>query len=204
MWTQIGFAFAGTILLAASLIYSARATKAAADAADAASKTLAAERAWLTWETFHLEHFQNSTIGDTFYQNGFGIICEWKNTGRSPAINIKIHGDVRVVEGDKTSIPIFHADLASSGTAAAHLGVGGVTSISTGILSDQQAVDFRSGRVDVIIYSTVSYFDIFHPEVIRVSEACIRLQHGGGVMLRDGSPTEPIIGIPAGPQNRIT
>jgi hypothetical protein len=205
--------FVTTVAAIAAAIYARqaasetmRSARAAADAADAANKTLAAERAWITWDHFILAHHNESRVQGVFYRDTFAFCSDWKNTGRSPAINLRTYNMVRIVDrdSDDEEVPYFIIDEGQRRTTEGSVGVGRSISGFWIPISDEETEKFRNGQCDVILYSMVEYNDVFFPTVPRISEITLRITQPRGTMWKDGKAETPVVARGVGRQNRIT
>jgi hypothetical protein len=171
-WWQVGIAGIGALLLGASLGFSAWAAKAAADAAKAAQQVLKAERAWLTYETIETGHHGDPTVRSTTQEREIIFKIVWKNSGRTPALRTHMSADIRLVDSGK-DIPVFEKRPRRAGHAGGVIGPGiSGTSVPASVFGE--GVDrLISQKSRVYLYSRATYEDVFNPNTIRESEACV-------------------------------
>ena len=72
------------------------------------------------------------------------------------------------------------------------------------ILTDEESLSFRQGKMNVVLYARVLYRDIFMPEMTRETECCFVAKHGGGFEQRGGVRHESVKFFSQGPRNRCT
>jgi hypothetical protein len=193
----------GAVLLTLSLIYSARATQAAADAADAAGKTLAAERAWITWDRIYRGRVKNSILNDVYNDDAVAFAGGWINSGRSPALKPSIINKKLVVPVQDSTVPTFTDTLGDAKSTDSSVGVGRSISGAWAILTDEETQALARGEINVWFYSKVEYTDIFYPNVTRVSEACWRIMSADAVY-DTATQQSGVVMSATGPQNRVT
>ena len=170
-WWQVGIGLIGAALLAASLIYSARAAIAAQD-------VLKAERAWMTWEPVTI---LPATDGD---QNSLAFQVNWVNSGRSPAMGFQsqLSIDVTPLGGN---IP----DFASLPLIPEGMIVGHGTKVPSSFLaiSSASADAVLRREAKVYIYSRCVYRDIFDKNIVRETEIYGSMVYQAGGTRHDGS-----------------
>jgi hypothetical protein len=195
-WWEVGIGFLGAVLLAVSLIWSARATKAANRAARAAQDVLKAERAWITPDDLGRE------IDDIKKQLGFTIV--WTNSGRSPALNVESWCDIRIGDIAEEVPPKFERGVSQKIVRGMIIGQGANATSGPVYISGEDAVDFMNRRKVAYIYSHCVYNDIFDKSEVRLSEVCVRVEFRGIATDQEGRKREVFSIGAVGSQNSAT
>jgi hypothetical protein len=168
--------------------------------ADAAVSALGSERAWVGYDGIQAGPFTDGKVSGKPVSNGLIFHVHWQNSGRSPAVKVRIHTDYRLWNGG--DVPVFEVG-ADMGAYPGNTNLNPSKSVmATRILGDGEAALFRAG-VRMIVYSRVSYFDLFS-DVQRHAEICGELTIGGTYQ-QDGGPV--LINVllnPLGSQNSIS
>jgi hypothetical protein len=192
---------AGLVLLAGTLAYTAYAAHQAARAANAAREAVMAERAWLTLARLIHGYATNGEFLGKQFKTGFYFFSLWTNTGRSPAIKVRMQTAIRVLP---TNSPIPRFDVDFSGDFAATIGPNVTGESPKQVIFGEDLDQFMSGKAFVYLYTVVDYFDVFDTKTARVSESCIRVSFHGVARQPDGSEEPNFMNQPVGPQNRVT
>lgn len=191
--------FTCTLWLATSGMF--KETKRTADAAFAA---VSSERAWVSLERIDVVHAHKGRIDGVPVEHGIGARTVWKNSGRSPAIGMRMHSDHRVIPADQAEAPIFQSDWEQAGPAAPPLGPGHFTHSPPRVVGDEDRAAIYERRLVLIVYCIVQYKDMFHPDIWRTSEVCHRIRFNGMMQERDMPPVPAWDILAFGPQNTAT
>lgn len=201
-WTMLQFAlaFLGTCALIYSLFLNRRATNAAVAAANAARDAIGVERAWLMWQNFVIGDVKDSEVDGLFVKDSTYFLAVWINSGRSPAVDVRCSIQFRVVETDADT-PTFEPIYTDDGKDK--LGIMGPAKMLTSAkraLSQFENMEFRARTKKLIIFSSVSYRDVYHPEEIRRTEVCYEVMPQG-LVTENGKSVVDYSFSPVGPQN---
>ncbi|MCF7746896.1 hypothetical protein GLP43_04860 [Sulfitobacter sp. M39] len=169
---------------------------------EAAVKTAQAERAWLISHGFDSGPI-NGFVDDVRTKNGFAVIANWKNAGRSPSINTECYTEHKLINpGEKT--PVFQPGPHEGEIKTASIGPGNVVSGPMRALNDADAETVRNGSRTMIVYSRMTYRDIFADTPIRHSEICVAVEINGEIVDDDGKKVPRVTFMPVGSQNTIS
>lgn len=153
------------------------------------------DRAWMTPSKYDLGVARNSRIDGVWHPIFYTVAQRWKNTGRSPALNLEIWADHRIVF-QPGPIPSFdNAHLKMKFT----VGPGDDTGSNGMPITPDQILLIEQWIIKWFVYSKATYNDIYTSET-RVSECCYDVGVNG--TMDDGSPVFTV--RPAGPQNTST
>ena len=174
---------------------------AAAQSAEANEIARGGDRAWMCLQSYQQGMLQNVRIEGDVIEDGLGFIPVWANLGKSPAVNVKVFRDFKVIPFG-TELPIFTPIMDGSRmTVAPTLQM----SAAIAALTDNETKDFRAQRTQVALYSRVEYNDIYNLGVQRISEQCVLITHQLGTRSTiDGAEIEAVDISQAGPQNLIS
>ncbi|MDE3749460.1 hypothetical protein [Methylobacterium radiotolerans] len=161
------------------IVISERSAVAANNAAQAAIDALNIERAWMTPDDLFFIDAKNANVNGIVFNNALSLQAKWSNTGRSPATDVKILVDMRVVPF-ASNAPRF--DISDNPDDHPYSGVIGINKVA---LSGHRPIygkdyeDFVSRKVKVYLYSKVFYKTIGDKEKVKYSEACMEIVHNG-------------------------
>ena len=201
---QTILAFFGTIALIYSLHLTRTATKAATIAARAALDAIAMERAWMTVGNIETARFVNGVAHGERVDNGILFMIGYSNTGRSPAVHVKLHLDYAFIK-DGDNIPVF--DVPTMGLDGGTVVASGRTIGDNLVINDQQTYDIANNVSRLIIFTVIQYADVFSTStnpMTRSSMTCHEVIHRGGTRSRNGIEQDAIDFICIGPQNDAT
>lgn len=198
-WWQVGISLFGAILLGASLIYSARAASASAIAAKAAEDVLKADRAWISLVRMDRNFHTNPVVSGVKYPDGIGFFTVWINSGRSPALQVGVWVDVRVVRREDP-VPHFEKEPIDENSIVGQ-GIT-ITTREIPVVGDDLSnlIEMKSFAY---LYTYVRYRDVFG-EIIRDSELCLRIFFQGYFDDGKGGQLPRFGAVPVGPQNRAS
>jgi hypothetical protein len=168
---------------------------------EAAVATVQSERAWVTFSAPRVVQVEESNLDGVWVTDGLGFGVDWRNSGRSPAIEIRGYAVHRVTEGGPPGQ--FLPENFPPPEEATAQGPGGVFGTPVRYLNDQETARLRNREVRVFLYSLVLYNDIFSP-VIRRSETCVEIIHHGRIVPPNGVEQDNITYRAWGPQNTAT
>jgi hypothetical protein len=163
----------GAILLTASLIFSARATRAAVEAANAARDTLGSERAWVHFHDLDQEQHTDLTVRGSYFKNAMAFYIVWINTGRSPALEVEMLSDHKVIDRDMASgriptsadIPRFTPNIPNNNPFKMVLGQNRPQRSAERIIGDEELTAFMQHKKILCVYGYVRYRDVFQPKL---------------------------------------
>lgn len=191
----------GTLGLYFSLILNRRATEAAVAAAAAAREAIGTERAWMSPIDLVQRSFSTNTEGEGI-RNGLVFEYEWKNSGRSPALDVWSFVDHRV-SADREAVPEFRCEPTHAKSSRI-VGPDCVHRTERRILNDTETTDFIKGAVFIHYYCRIFYRDVYSPEIERFTEICGLISCRGVVASPDQKSKLDIAFLPRGPQNTAT
>jgi hypothetical protein len=183
----------------AAIAIAERSADAARDAAKAAMRAVSSDRAWISWDDTLVVR---GSIIDGKKAGGVTLASKWRNTGRSPALNVRVYVNHTLTEfGSRIPIPSFTADFgAEIEYDGGALGPGNHIFTTQRFVSESDYRRLQNREILVWLYSRVEYEDIFNPSVTRHSETCECIEFNGEMTV-DGR-TVPNVGVrPAGSQN---
>jgi hypothetical protein len=169
---------------------------------DAAVKTAQAERAWVISHEFDSVTI-NGFVDGTRTKNGFAVIAKWKNAGRSPSINTECYTEHRLINPGE-EIPIFQIGQHEGEIRQASIGPGNVVSGPVRALNDVDAAAVRNGSKIMVVYSKMTYSDIFADTPIRHSEICVSVEFNGEIEVDGGKMIPRVSYMSVGSQNTIS
>ncbi|HYN46388.1 MAG TPA: hypothetical protein VES64_06825 [Allosphingosinicella sp.] len=173
----------------------------------AAAQVLGQLRAWLAFEAVDEQLITDSVVNDEPVKNGLGFVISWKNSGGTPASNVRCYSRFAVALKTVAEIPPF-SDKGVAYEAAGLIPHGLEYFTEPFILDDKNTHLFRTQKLRVILYSIIRYNDGYSspptPENERVSEVCLEAFHAGGTEKRKGVERETITYKQIGPQNRMS
>lgn len=207
--SQARIGWIGLLLSTATMAAAVAAAKFARDAARetqrgavAAEQTLQNNRAWITFDGYDVQFLQHTIIDGEHRDNAIGFSLRWINSGGSPAVNAKTGvRHIMVSPGGPTptfDIPVDPRDESSQSTAP----IGPRKNLSTvnRIIHGEDYDLFISGKMSMLFYCIVRYYDIYSPSHERISEICLQVLRNG--TLDSGMPHFQV--IPRGRQNSAT
>lgn len=182
-WTMVTaiIGLIGTVVVAFSLIYSARAAEGAIDAVKEASRSadLAVEgirqskhsdRAWVLSILPFIDG-GDPNVADRQTKIEF----RWKNFGNSPAIKAQFWGRTTVTRRPESPVEIEFKSIGDF--FSINLGPGDTHVLEGASIFGDDLKALIQGDATCFIFTKVEYFDIFEPTVLRVTEACYWVKH---------------------------
>lgn len=174
--------------LVLTVILSAVASIAAVNAAKAAREAIATDRPWMTFDGIEISFMKGTHDGETM-SNGIGVRLGFRNTGRSPALTVRLAvRHVTVAEDDET-IPVFAVKGEPPSDQSQIVGPDVVALSQVAFLGDSEAAAFLDGKLRFFVFVRLTYFDTFNPKALRQTDAC-------GEIMR--------IGEKSGPRGKVT
>lgn len=205
LW-QIGVGGVGAGLLIITLALTIRATNAAVEANKIAKEAVSLERAWVSVNKIIDVGVHNSQVDGAFTKNGIGFMLEWSNSGRTPAVQLKVGSRVRYIEKHQKFSDISIDELFQFREIA--MMASGQPWQSTPIsLNDQESEKLRRREIRLFVFARAEYFDVFsarRPKYIRKTDVCMEAIHSGGTVHKDGIIRDAIQFIPVEGQNSAT
>lgn len=184
----------GLIILALALIYNYQATKAATKAANAAAEQVKGNRAWIT------RHNRLDRSEMTWLGNIPVIDFTWKNTGHSPAINVRHKiGRAIMPKISSDNRPDVTVDGLEPGGwhVEGTVGAGAHFSIDFKLSGDAWPA-VQSDEDSFVVYLKVAYNTTFD-EIVHTSEALIEV-----IMVTDSKDVRGIHSFPIGTNHTCT
>jgi len=179
------------------------AVKAAQISAEAAMTALGSDRAWLSFDGIDFGQMSASILEDGTWGDAISCRIKWRNKGRSPALKANTFIDYKVIDiSDEENIPKFSASWSEFAQTFC-IGPEGTANTRFRAISSAETENFFSRKIAWIVYSEVSYVDIFNSNILRTSSACIRVIINGQIV-EDGvvKPNYEIMAF--GSQNTMT
>jgi hypothetical protein len=197
-WTrlQVALGFAGTLALIYTLHLNWRST-------DAAIKAVQSERAWIVLAGFDSGPMQNGNVDGQFVKDGLYVIPRWINSGRSPSLDSEGYTRFELI-GPGEDIPFFEAPRPDTIRRSAVVGPNREFNTPILGLNDPNTKDVKTGAKRMIIYSKVTYTDIYNRNQTRSSETCVEVEFNGTEQGPDGKVRPRIGFMPVGNQNSVT
>lgn len=174
---------------------------AARDSADAAMAAVGSERAWISFEKLECSDLGDGIIDNVAVKRGIRFHPQWKNQGRSPAINAQAYTGFKIVDIADQSIPPF-CHTWGKDVGSFPFGPNIPVGVNAVALGDINRDDLINRKTAIIIYSVVRYRDIFKNNIAR--EVCLRVTFGGHIKNSDGTTGVRWEIRPVGPQNNAT
>jgi hypothetical protein len=151
------------------------------------------ERAWVSFEGVKFEGTTNVRV----------LYASWKNFGRTPAINVEMYKDIRIV-GVNDAIPYFNPPNPDGPRQTLSIGAGyDITSPDTFVPVDVW-MRVRNGQAKLFFYSRIKYGSIFEPNKQKISEFCGYAHIRRVDRTSDGNEIEHVSFRPIGSQNGTT
>jgi hypothetical protein len=179
-----------------------RSARAAEMAAEAAIEAVGSDRAWMVFDTLPITGATNSILNGVPFENGVIFQVEWRNRGRSPALNSECFVDIRFIDAADNVAPAF----APSWGAERHsypIGPNATIKSSSVLAIDNQINELQNWTTVAIIYSALRYRDTF-TAVDRSSQVCLKVRYGGLEKSNNGSLLPRYEVSAFGPQNTAT
>ncbi len=179
------------------------AVRAAQISAEAAMTALGSDRAWLSFDGIDFGQMSASILEDGTWGDAISCRIRWRNKGRSPALKANTFIDYRVIDiSDEVTIQNFSA-IWSEFAQTFCIGPEGTANTRFRAISSTETGNFFNRKISWIVYSEVSYVDIFNSNILRTSSACIRVIINGQIV-EDGvvKPNYEIMAF--GSQNTMT
>jgi hypothetical protein len=165
-----------------------------------AGQTLQSDRAWMTFDGPNFAPLANSNLDGVFISDGLLMTVRWKNTGRTPAINVGCYFDHKVVLAGEPDHVFAMRPPGNEGDPRSVIGPNGTAGSPQRALLDNEYAGLRNGTIKVFVYSRVYYNDIFNGEAEPYTEFCGQLAYQGNMITPDGRH-QLIVGLHAsGPQ----
>ncbi len=128
----------------------------AANAANASAAAYrSAERAWVGVTRMNSNKFQNGIIDGAFVKEGVTVSFSVTNSGRTPAINLVLYSDFKVIEFDSQDVPIFEEELGDNEPNKSILVPGAAGTGRYFGLNEEDTKKFLSRRAQIIMYCLV-------------------------------------------------
>jgi hypothetical protein len=155
---------------------------AAQRSADAAMQAIGSDRAWMTIDGFNINEATDSVIDGIPCSSALVLSANWRNRGRSPAINASLWVSYQIVGFKEQTAPYFEREEPPLIDVAMPIGPNatGGTMQKYLIGSEYDAIFNRTAAV--AMYSVVTYRDVFVPAVERKSEVCVRIRFAGRIV----------------------
>ena len=172
--------------------------------AKATSDLVKANRAWVGYDTFVSILAKKDSKVTLPQDEGFVFSIIWKNTSKSPAINVICSTKYALVKKGGQP-PEFKADFSGSHRAIIPPGQTYQTMPATfhveqfGLFSGLKSVPVA----DFYFYTRIEYSDVFEPEIARFSEACVMVVINGWREEAGGQDKLNVSTSPRGPQNQM-
>jgi hypothetical protein len=167
---------ASVIFLLLSFLASAGAAVAAAIAAKHAKDAIRTDRAWVTGKIIEANLSHNSTITDETgthqYPDVLGFWLIWTNTGRSPAINMELYTNFRVVPFTDESAHQFTPEWGNAPSEGMVLGPGATVGTHRFAIGGDKYNKVVGRTHKIVLYAAVRYLDVIERRTMRYSEAC--------------------------------
>jgi hypothetical protein len=193
-------AFVQLLIGVAALIGLAYTVRHAKRAALAAEATLKADRAWVSyWEMDpHPMQMSGGTVDLT-------IDLRWRNTGRSPALNVVLYADYQIVDFNERSIPTFKVLQGDPNGSRGVMSPDKIYAAQPMNLPSAVFERFRQQTVKLAVYSRATYSDVFQKDDVRQTEVCGFYFWRAAEMVAPDGVMRPVLSfIPTGPQNTAT
>lgn len=200
-WFQFIATIGEIILLVGAVWAAVWAARAAGQAATAAVEANYRDRAWVTSVGVDTGTGEDITMEGTTYNKALMFIPRWKNSGRTPAINLEIFRTFEVVAIDG-EVPSFDHGLYDAETSKAVIGPGVYGTARTIAIVGQDFTDVLNRKAKVIVYSSARYNDVFVEDTLRLTEVCFEIVFNGEEKTADGNMARRFDIIPVGPQNK--
>lgn len=172
--------------------------------ADAAMAAIGSDRAWICFDKLGQGQFTNGNIDGVAESEGILFWCEWKNKGRTPAIQNEAHIGFKIIPFSDNTPPSFEEELEEIPSNTVPIGPDCLISSAKQAIGEAQRNAFVSRQTAIIVYSAVRYRDIFNSNVIRTSKCCLKITYGGEISVGDGKFTAKWDMRPFGSQNTAT
>lgn len=157
---------------------SAANAKSSEQAASIALQSLHTNRAWICIERFRPEKFHGFLDGKPV-QDSLTISALWRNVGRTPALNLEMIIEVQMIDPGQP-IPAFPLRALPEERNPGTSGPGQLSqSIVVGI-DDESFAALVAGQKECVVYSRVTYTDVYTPSISRVTESCVSVSIEGG------------------------
>jgi hypothetical protein len=160
----------------------------AARSVDIAKQALGTERAWLTFDQITPVTATNGRMAGVPFKWALAFKVDWKNLGRSPAVNPQLTLSIIPVAFDAADPPPRLAvdwnqcpvgfPIAPSGRSVYPAPLG----IADGVLDS-----FWKREIAIVVFSSARYGDTFDSNAVHVSEVCLRIAYDGEQNMSDGS-----------------
>lgn len=176
------FGTIGTAIGLLTLIAAGAAAKFARDAAiqtkrgaDAADASVQSNRAWMTHHSLNIGVF-TGYLGGRQVTNGMCMAPSWKNTGGSPAINVRIeYQQYFCPPGDEP--PVFNPTFINDRIGAV-VGSNDVQSPQLTPFGDGLTDEFRKREVVIYLYTRVTY-QLIYSDDIQSNDTTILVEYIG-------------------------
>lgn len=193
----------GVAFVVVTLGFTARANKAAGIAAQAAVDSVGAERAWMTHGGFQPGSIENSKYNGILIDKGLYLSLVWVNSGRSPAINVSIWSDFKIIP--LGNLPgLFEKGVADSDNPQSFaVGSGGSVEGNPVILHGHDMYKYQNHEALFIVWSRIEY-GTATTNLRYYSELTAKVEWSGFVTDKNTGKIMPRISIsPVGKQNGI-
>lgn len=200
-WIMAAFGIAATFISLLALYWLKGTWDQAKRSADAARDTLAAERAWITPDRVDFEFHPKLRLNDESVGEAISFIFVWRNTGRSPAVDLSA-GVLNASVKPGYLLPVFEIKRSDKSIPVAILGQDTEYRTLAQLLYGSDLDAFKARTHDFIVYSNVEYRDVFKRSEQRHTEATFRCRYQGQTE-KEGKLFPKIAYMADGPQNSV-
>lgn len=135
-----------------------------------ATRTLNAERAWMMMDRVEPTNIKKGDDVGDLPDKGMRLVSTWKNSGRTPALEVFMDSQVAVLTNSET-MPIFQPNFDNGPTM---VGSNSEESGKAYWVSAENLRKMAKREVKVVIYEACQYRDIYSKK-IRITEVCHHL-----------------------------
>jgi hypothetical protein len=143
---------------------------------------------------------ENQGVTSTPVQRGFVFLPKWQNFGNTPATNVSIYRDFKLIS-QNDEFPHFEVEDLHPGYAIVPPGEFFGTS-PIGITAEEY-ISFSEDKIRIAIFALIEYKDIFAERTHFIETALLGI-HQGGYMEQEGrGRMANIVFQPVSPQNQV-
>ncbi|MGF6508293.1 hypothetical protein [Paraburkholderia sp. 32] len=156
--------------------------QAAKIAADSAKRTvdayMMAERAWVSLVGTQTIQFENAIDINNQLHSGTQFHLQWKNTGKTPARNVILHSNKKIILPDEGE-PSFQFDATGENMKQGVLFPEALvtTPPQQFVLADIERLKKREIRI--FVYGYAEYSDVYSEQHTRHTEVCLEIRYDG-------------------------
>ena len=195
---MVGLSLFGTGALLYTLDLSRKATGAALAANATAREHMTTDlRAWIMAVGLQSGTATNVSSPDGVHPEAVLMALEASNKGRTPALNVRISGELKVVERD-APVPEFTPQIPDTpgGVLGPEMRLGHAVQMLVG----QERLDFLARTKVAYLYLVITYRTVFD-DTVRTTQICCRVSANGEDITETGIAKIRFEYGPYGPQN---